>query len=71
MIDRKPIISSQDYDDTYYSKSVPQQDPEFLREPRQRANTLCEGNKNEILEPEKVALPTVFKWDGGGKAVFI
>lgn len=25
----------------------------------------------ELLEGEKIALPTVFKWDGGGKQVYI
>lgn len=57
-------------DDNFYSKSVPQES-EFLRESgRQRANTLSEGHKPEEII-KKPALPTVFKWDGGGRQVYI
>lgn len=51
--------------------------------PRQRSSTISEGtNKRPSIEsmsssaddsavPQNDALPTVFKWDGGGKQVFI
>lgn len=56
--------------------------PEFEPESRQRANTLSNDfikNEEILLETmdedggitKKPALPTVFKWDGGGKQVFI
>lgn len=42
------------------------------------ANTMSEGtgqniskSPDQIIEGEKIALPTVFKWDGGGKQVYI
>jgi 5'-AMP-activated protein kinase regulatory beta subunit len=38
------------------------------------ANTLSEGTGPPIkqeIPAEKTAVPTVFKWDGGGKQVFI
>lgn len=37
---------------------------------RPRSNTISEGSKIEEPTGEKV-LPTVFKWDGGGKQVYI
>jgi 5'-AMP-activated protein kinase regulatory beta subunit len=43
---------------------------EFAQEARPRSNTL-EGNSNKEKEMKKPALPTVFKWDGGGKQVYI
>lgn len=75
---------SQDDDEPYYTKTrssdTPQTDPEFATEPRQRASTMSEGTVPKPNQPEPVfttdpikkdALPTVFKWDGGGKQVFI
>lgn len=76
---------SQDDDELpYYTKSrqveTPQQDPEFATEPpRQRASTMSEGTVPRPIQTEPIgqepikkdALPTVFKWDGGGKQVFI
>lgn len=67
----------------YYSKSVPE--PEFVRDYRKRANTISDdasmgvgGSGGQGIEPEeddkeeqKTALPTVFKWEGGGKQVYI
>lgn len=67
----------------YYTKSrlsdTPQQDPEFVTVSRPRASTMSEGTvpKPMVHDPDPVdplkkeALPTVFKWDGGGKQVFI
>lgn len=71
----------------YYTKSrapdTPQQDPEFATETRKRASTMSEGTTPHVHVPKpqyepldmdlskKPALPTVFKWDGGGKQVFI
>ncbi|XP_026281601.1 5'-AMP-activated protein kinase subunit beta-1 isoform X3 [Frankliniella occidentalis] len=46
-------------------------DGEFSMQPsRPRSNTISEGSKIEEPPGEKV-LPTVFKWDGGGKQVYI
>lgn len=63
-----PIRLGIEEDDSIYSKSLPHE-TEF-RVPRQRANTMSEAEtpKEDI---EKPALPTVFKWDGGGKQVYI
>lgn len=54
-------------DTPLYTKSVPEleeQDEEPVT--RNRSNTLTESNKN--IEDVQV-LPTVFKWEGGGKQV--
>lgn len=46
------------------------QESDFLRESgRQRANTMSEGTIPEDIK--KPVLPTVFKWDGGGRQVYI
>lgn len=50
----------------YYTKAVPESDVEYSG-PRERSNTLTEDNKI-IIDDVKV-LPTVFKWEGGGKQV--
>lgn len=49
-----------------------------MPETRQRASTMSEGTVPTPKEPvevnqttKKPALPTVFKWDGGGKQVYI
>lgn len=49
----------------YYTKAVPESDIEYT-EHRERSNTLTEHPKT--IEDIKV-LPTVFKWEGGGKQV--
>ena len=75
MFDKKPeskigvIVGLKD-EEEMISKSVPH-DYEFLQNKpaRQRSNTITEGTK--LIEIEDKALPTVFKWDGGGKQVFI
>lgn len=50
----------------YYTKAVPESEVEYTG-PRPRSNTLTEANSN-IIDELKV-LPTVFKWEGGGKQV--
>ncbi|CAK1540563.1 unnamed protein product [Leptosia nina] len=54
-------------DAPYFTKAVPEHDVE---EPitRQRSNTLTDSSKS--IEDVQV-LPTVFKWEGGGKQVYI
>lgn len=47
----------------YYTKAVPESDVEYTG-PRERSNTLTESTK--LIDDVKV-LPTVFKWEGGGK----
>ncbi|XP_063703049.1 5'-AMP-activated protein kinase subunit beta-1 [Culicoides brevitarsis] len=79
--DKRPLSQdSQDDDSSALSRSVPPGDPEFLTETRPRANTMSEGQPipgsdnpppTEEMEEEKITLPTVFKWDGGGKQVYI
>lgn len=65
-------------DEPYYTKTVKSIDPEFVTEFRQRANTTSEDPRDsgeeeldENGEKKKPALPTVFKWDGGGRQVYI
>lgn len=76
VFDKKPGIlyqgRSQEEEDPIFSKPLPQ-DTEFLPEPRQRANTLSEVTTNEDKDDPSLhqALPTVFKWEGGGKQVYI
>ncbi|VVD00349.1 5'-AMP-activated protein kinase subunit beta-1 [Leptidea sinapis] len=74
--DKKPdddiIIGHDDDNDLedgapYYTKVVPENDIEEPM-PRQRSNTLTDSSK--YIEDFAV-LPTVFKWEGGGKQVFI
>lgn len=69
---------SEEEAEPYYSKSVPE--PEFLREHRRRSNTVSEdsaiggggqGEGGEDKDQVQTALPTVFKWEGGGKQVYI
>ncbi|XP_068632400.1 5'-AMP-activated protein kinase subunit beta-1 isoform X2 [Battus philenor] len=50
----------------YYTKAVPENNIEY--ESRERSNTLTDSSN--VGEDIKV-LPTVFKWEGGGKQVFI
>lgn len=50
----------------YYTKAVPEHDAEETVM-RERSNTLTE---DKVAEDVKV-LPTVFKWDGGGKQVCV
>ncbi|XP_034256235.1 5'-AMP-activated protein kinase subunit beta-1 isoform X2 [Thrips palmi] len=85
--DKKPnsklvyLSSTEEEEQPYYTKSNTNSsslnpkdqvgDGEFSIQPaRPRSNTISEGSKIEEPPGEKV-LPTVFKWDGGGKQVFI
>lgn len=58
-------------DDSLYSKSLPHENEFLSRHQRPRANTMSEPDPQIIEIDEKGALPTVFKWDGGGKQVYI
>ncbi|XP_052865023.1 5'-AMP-activated protein kinase subunit beta-1 [Anopheles cruzii] len=83
VFDRRPQAHAVGYpyvrndEEMDYSRSVPE--PEFAREPRQRSNTMSEGTTpaegpgagGPESEVQDETLPTVFKWDGGGKQVYI
>uniref|UniRef100_A0A0V0G566 5'-AMP-activated protein kinase subunit beta-1 n=1 Tax=Triatoma dimidiata TaxID=72491 RepID=A0A0V0G566_TRIDM len=58
--------SSQDDEDTFFSKERESNTGGEFNIPRQRSATLSEGTavKDKVF-------PTVFKWDGGGKQVLI
>ncbi|KAG5666853.1 hypothetical protein PVAND_014861 [Polypedilum vanderplanki] len=81
VFDKRPINNNRltvEDDDSMYSRSLPHESELASRLHRQRANTLSEGtgqnitkSPDQIIEGEKIALPTVFKWDGGGKQVYI
>ncbi|XP_046388891.1 5'-AMP-activated protein kinase subunit beta-1 [Ischnura elegans] len=68
IFDKKPnklVIQNSNEDEEAYYAAGHGQEPEF-GVPRQRASTVSEGTKvNDRV------LPTVFKWDGGGKQVYI
>lgn len=57
-------------EEPYYTKPA-QHDPEFEQEPRKRSNTLDASKDKENEADTAPALPTVFKWDGGGRQVYI
>jgi len=61
---------SHEEEEPYYTKPVTH-DPEFEQEPRKRSNTLDTGKDKEKEASKAPALPTVFKWDGGGRQVYI
>uniref|UniRef100_A0A6M2DIR3 5'-AMP-activated protein kinase subunit beta-1 n=1 Tax=Xenopsylla cheopis TaxID=163159 RepID=A0A6M2DIR3_XENCH len=66
VFDKKPRLSyqgSNEEEETDFAKP----DVEFVDAPRPRSNTLSEGTKNE----DHSKLPTVFKWGGGGRQVYI
>lgn len=77
LFDKKPegrafrsLHGSQDDDESY---GTPGQPLELALESprlRPRANTVSEGPSTKSVDPEKV-LPTVFRWEGGGKQVLI
>lgn len=50
----------------YYTKAVPESKEEYSG-PRPRSNTLTESSK--LVGEDFKVLPTVFKWEGGGKQV--
>lgn len=71
VFDRKPesrlvYQSSHEDDEPYFTKPV-SHDISF-ESPRPRANTVSEGTKFNINDK---ALPTVFRWEGGGSQVYI
>lgn len=82
-----PAGESHEEEEPYYTKTLTRpDDPEFGQSdsaastPRQRAYTLDDSSKAkqqqqqaeaEAAMEKAPALPTVFKWDGGGKQVFI
>jgi 5'-AMP-activated protein kinase, regulatory beta subunit len=72
VFDKRPIPNRLgiEEDESLYSKSLPHENEFLSRIQRPRANTLSEPESQKI-ELEKEALPTVFKWDGGGKQVYI
>lgn len=68
IFDKKPnpklvFQSSHEEDETYFAKGNQERAPNSRR---QRSATVSEGTKID----DKV-IPTVFKWDGGGKQVYI
>lgn len=70
VFDKKPEVKlvfqgSQEEEEPYYTK-VQAQEIAF-EAPRPRANTVSEGTKVD----ENKQLPTVFRWEGGGKQVYI
>ncbi|XP_055600632.1 5'-AMP-activated protein kinase subunit beta-1-like [Uranotaenia lowii] len=69
---RLPFQRSEEDEPFSYSKSVPE--PEFIREHRKRSNTVSDDSGLPLGDEEdglKSALPTVFKWEGGGQQVYI
>ena len=71
VFDKKPIIQKLVFqsseEEPYYAKSNTQHDGDDFGAQRPRSNTVSEGTK---VADNKV-LPTVFKWEGGGKQVYI
>nr|XP_034187615.1 5'-AMP-activated protein kinase subunit beta-1 [Osmia lignaria]XP_034187616.1 5'-AMP-activated protein kinase subunit beta-1 [Osmia lignaria]XP_034187617.1 5'-AMP-activated protein kinase subunit beta-1 [Osmia lignaria]XP_034187618.1 5'-AMP-activated protein kinase subunit beta-1 [Osmia lignaria] len=72
VFDKKPsqklvFQSSHEEEEPYFAKTTAQHDGEDFGSQRPRSNTVSEGTK---VADSKV-LPTVFKWEGGGKQVYI
>lgn len=72
VFDKKPsqklvFQSSHEEEEPYFAKTNAQHDREDFTSQRPRSNTVSEGTK---VTDSKV-LPTVFKWEGGGKQVYI
>ncbi|XP_029042964.1 5'-AMP-activated protein kinase subunit beta-1 [Osmia lignaria lignaria] len=72
VFDKKPsqklvFQSSHEEEEPYFAKTAAQHDGEDFGSQRPRSNTVSEGTK---VADSKV-LPTVFKWEGGGKQVYI
>lgn len=70
IFDKKPdtklvFQGSQEDEEPYYTKGQSQEIA--FEAPRPRANTHSEGTTVD----ENKALPTVFRWEGGGKQVYI
>lgn len=71
--DKKPesklvFQGSQDDEEPYFTKPVPQQPQEAYDPPRPRANTVSEGTTVTVADDKT---PTVFRWEGGGKDVYV
>lgn len=64
------LQGSNEEEEPYYTKPVIR-DAECIQEPKQRASALDENESEKEDASKKPALPTVFKWDGGGKQVYI
>ncbi|KAF2905151.1 hypothetical protein ILUMI_01026 [Ignelater luminosus] len=58
--------SSHEDDEPYFTKPAAQE--LSFESPRPRSNTVSEGTKINVNEK---ALPTVFRWEGGGSEVYI
>ncbi|XP_076239979.1 5'-AMP-activated protein kinase subunit beta-2-like [Calliopsis andreniformis] len=70
VFDKKPsqkLVLQSSEEEPYYARTNNQQDGEDFSSQRPRSNTVSEGTK---VTDSKV-LPTVFKWEGGGKQVYI
>ncbi|XP_075224803.1 5'-AMP-activated protein kinase subunit beta-1 [Lycorma delicatula] len=71
VFDKKPnsklvFQSSNEEEEPYFTKGQSQSNENEFGAPRQRSATVSEGTK-----VNEKALPTVFKWEGGGKNVLI
>lgn len=67
VVNRLVFQGSQDEEEPYFTKPVPQSQEVAFDSPRPRSNTVSEGTTTT----EKDTTPTVFKWEGGGKDVYI
>uniref|UniRef100_A0A1B6C9V7 5'-AMP-activated protein kinase subunit beta-1 n=1 Tax=Clastoptera arizonana TaxID=38151 RepID=A0A1B6C9V7_9HEMI len=72
VFDKKPnsklvFQSSNDDDEPYFTKGDEGNESEFGA-PRQRSATMSDSSKSGVTDK---ALPTVFKWEGGGRNVLI
>lgn len=68
VFDKKPKLvyqGSNEEEEPYYTKGASQEIA--FEAPRPRANTHSEGTETS----KNKALPTVFRWEGGGKQVYI
>lgn len=64
--------SSHEDEEPYYTKSVTKQPTEMIEAAPITNDTIATTKDGAVIDPnKKKALPTVFKWDGGGKDVFI
>lgn len=74
VFDKKPnklvFQSSHEEEEPYFAKGQESSDSEFGA-PRQRSATVSEGSKVSPAYGKEKVLPTVFKWEGGGKNVLI
>ncbi|XP_059616293.1 5'-AMP-activated protein kinase subunit beta-1 [Phlebotomus argentipes] len=77
VFEKKVVAQPAEENEPYYTKTVKSvgQEPEFVTEFRQRAHTTTDDprdeDESESGDKKNPALPTVFKWDGGGRQVYI